>query len=76
MKKNNNPTQCARLMEFLESHECGITQYEALTELGIMRLASRVSEMKKRGEPILTKLEIVQNRWGEKCFVAKYFLEK
>ena len=76
MKNNSNTTQCTRLLDYLKTHEEGITQFEALNELGIMRLASRISEMKKRGEPIISKLATVSNRWGEKCRVARYFYEE
>lgn len=38
---NTNPTQCYRLIDYFATHENGITQVEALNELGILRLASR-----------------------------------
>lgn len=72
---NKNPTQCEKIMRYLEEHG-SITQYEAIAELGIMRLASRISEMKKRGTAIETTKKAVKNRYNETCFVAEYSLNK
>ena len=66
-------TQCERLLEYLELH-VSITQIEALNELGILRLASRVSDLKRQGYNIQSKMVVVKNRWGETCCVARYRL--
>lgn len=70
---NINPTQCIRILEYMEKHG-SITQYEALAELGVMRLASRISELRKRGWEIEWEWAEVLNRYGEKCRVKKYSL--
>ena len=49
-----------------------ITQYEAMMDLGVMRLASRISDLKKQGYVITGKMEAVKNRYGEKCYVKRY----
>lgn len=49
-----------------------ITQLEALTDLGVMRLASRISDLKKRGYHIATDWVDVVNRYGETCRVKRY----
>lgn len=67
-------TQCDRVLNFLRSGR-RLTQYEALNELGIMRLASRISDLKKEGHQIKAEMVEVQNRWGESSKVAAYWLE-
>ena len=49
-----------------------ITQYDALMDLGVMRLASRISDLKRQGYTITGKMEAVKNRYGEKCYVKRY----
>lgn len=68
-------SQNERLLEYLKHHG-KITQFEAITELGILRLASRVSECKKAGENIFSSMVKVKNRFGETCHVAEYRLMK
>lgn len=70
---NTRPTQCDRLIDYLLNHD-GITQVEALNELGILRLASRISELKNEGYAIEKDMVTVTNRFGEKCNVARYKL--
>ena len=43
-------------------------------ELGIMRTASRIHDLKKRGHQIISKRKTVTNRYGEKTKVAQYVL--
>lgn len=72
--ENKRPTQCDRIIDYIEEFG-SITQLEAIKDLGIMRLASRVSEMRKRGIPITSKMEEGKNRWGEKINYKRYYLE-
>lgn len=74
MAGNSNPTQCERLIDYMTIHQDGITQLEALSTLGIFRLASRISELKDDGYIFEKKMIKVTNRFGEKCHVAKYRL--
>lgn len=55
-------------------HKGPLTQIDALTELGVMRLASRVSDMKAKMVPIKKRMVTVHNRYGEKCRIAEYSL--
>ena len=75
MEGNRRPTQCDRIICYMRQHG-SITQFEATGNLGVLRLASRVSELKKDGYAITSKMDSVQNRWGEKCRVKRYFLEE
>ena len=75
MSGNSRPTQCERLVEYMEKHpESGVTQIDALNDLGILRLASRISELRSDGYVIEKEMISVENRFGEKCFVARYRL--
>lgn len=75
MSSNSRPTQCERLVEYMERHPIdGVTQIEALNQLGILRLASRISELRSDGYVIEKEMISVKNRFGEKCSVARYRL--
>jgi len=70
---NERPTQCDKIVRYL--NEFGsITQLEALQDLGIMRLASRISELKKLGYEIKVEFAKGVNRYGESVKWAKYSL--
>lgn len=53
-----------------------ITQYQALQDLGVMRLASRISDLKKQKYPIVSEVIAVKNRFGEDCYVKQYSLAR
>ena len=71
--ENNNPTQAQRVLDYMKEHG-SITQLEALNELGVMRLASRISNLKKQGYTFESKFVSVRNRYGEECRVKQYRL--
>ena len=52
-----------------------ITTLDAMLDLGILRLASRISELKKAGVPIRRDWAKVTNRHGETCNVLRYSLD-
>ena len=66
-------TQADRVLQYMEQFG-SITQLEALQDLGCMRLASRISDLKKRGIPIKREMVGVKNRFGETCYVSQYSL--
>ncbi len=68
---NSNPTQATRVLEYMREYG-GITQLEALQELGVMRLASRVSDLKRSGYSIVGERVEVKNRYGESCYIKRY----
>ena len=75
MGAHSNLTQNQRILDYLDSHS-SITQLEALNELGILRLASRISDLRKRGYMIESEMVKVENRYGEKCRVKRYTIKK
>ena len=67
-------TQAERVLDYITEFG-SITQMEALKDLGVMRLASRISDLKKMGYPITSSIEVVKNRYGEKCHVKRYSIK-
>ena len=64
-------TQSERVLDYIEQFG-SITQLEALKDLGVMRLASRISDLKKQGYPIISEVETVKNRFEETCRIKRY----
>ena len=52
-----------------------ITSRDAYEQLGTMRLASRICELRAEGVPIKTKRRRELNRLGKPVFVAEYYIE-
>ena len=69
---HERPSQAERILSYIREFG-GITQYEAFFDLGVMRLASRISELRKKGYNIISSTEAVKNRFGEKCYVKRYY---
>ena len=67
--------QTERVITYIEEFG-SITQLEALKDLGIMRLASRISDLKRAGYPITSEVETAKNRYGEKTRFKRYSLVK
>lgn len=74
-KIHERPSQCQRIVKYLNDFG-SITQLQALADLGVMRLASRISELRKKGYAIDDAQVMVINRYGEKCYIKKYFLSE
>lgn len=68
-------TQCDRVLQYMKDFG-SITQRDAMNDLGVMRLASRISDLKDRGYSISSTMEIVENRYGEKTKISRYRLEE
>lgn len=68
-------TQREKILQYIEENG-SITPLDALREFGCMRLASRVSELKRDGCPITAKMETRKNRYGEPIRYARYTICK
>lgn len=65
--------QQERILVYMEA--CGsITPLEAFAELGVTKLATRVSELRREGIPIVKSSETRKNRFGETVRYARYSL--
>lgn len=69
------PSQNQRILQYMDAFG-SITQLEALRDLGVLRLASRISDLRRLGWPITSEFITVQNRFGEKCSVKRYMLKE
>ncbi len=63
--------QTERILRHLQTFGA-ITSLEAIQDYGILRLASRISELKKEGLPIQREMVSGQNRCGEVTSFARY----
>lgn len=63
--------QTDRVLDYIREFG-SITQLEALQDLGVMRLASRMSDLKRLGYDVEGRIEAVNNRYGEKCYIKRY----
>lgn len=75
MGEHSNLTQNQRILDYVSEHGA-ITQLEALQELGIMRLASRISDLRRKGYQIESQMVKVENRYGETCRVKRYNIRR
>lgn len=64
-------TQGDRILLWLDQHG-SITPADAWNELGITKLATRISELRRDGEKIQKKYITVKNRYGEDVQVMEY----
>lgn len=64
-------TQNEKIKRHLEIYG-SITPLDALREYGCMRLASRVSDLKKSGMNIERRMIREKNRFGEPVYFAEY----
>lgn len=68
-------TQEERIMEYMQENG-GITALDAQKKLGVMRLAARISDIRKHGTTVYGQTVTVKNRYGEKTHVTRYSLEE
>lgn len=66
-------TQNELILTWLQKAPIG--PMEALNELGVYRLASRINELRKAGYEIETMRHTVVNRYGDEVKVARYILK-
>lgn len=71
MSVQHKPTQNERILDYIQKFG-SITQIEALRDLGVMRLASRISDLRKHGYNIVSEIITVNNRFEEKCYIKRY----
>lgn len=67
-------TQNQQILKHLKTHKKGINPRQALEKFGCMRLASRISDLRRMGYEISREMIAVKNRDGETRYVANYKL--
>lgn len=68
-------TQCDRILRHLKDYG-SITSMIAMQEYGIMRLASRINDLRAQGIKIVSETVAGKNRYGETMHYAVYKLEE
>lgn len=68
-------TQTERVLAYMREFG-SITSFEAMNHLGVMRLASRISDLKRQGVPIERETAKAKNRYGEDTSFARYRLKE
>ena len=66
-------TQCDQVLEYMRRFG-SITQLQALQDIGCMRLASRITDLRQRGYAIGRRTKTSKNRYGESVSFAEYYL--
>lgn len=68
-------TQCDRIIEYIKMFG-SISPLEAFRDLGITKLATRISEMRKTGMVFEQEYMKSKNRFGEDVYFMRYYLPK
>ena len=66
-------TQCDKVLEYMKTFG-SITQLQALSDIGCMRLASRISDLRYQGHSIGRRMKTSKNRYGDDVYFAEYYL--
>lgn len=74
MGKKKSDKQVDKIYKYMKDFG-SITQLDAIRDLGVMRLASRISEMRMSGIAIKKEMETGKNRYGESTHYARYSLD-
>ena len=69
------PTQCQQILEYMRRFG-SITQLDAIRDIGCMRLASRINDLKDQGFAIGRRMKTSKNRYGKNVSFAEYYLEE
>jgi hypothetical protein len=68
-------TQHDRVLQYMKDFG-SITTLDAFRDLGITKLTTRISEMRRMGIAIEGTPETVENRYGDKCHINRYTLKE
>lgn len=63
--------QQERVLQYMRDFG-SITALEAVKDLGVMRLAAVIFDLKKNGVAVKTTMESAKNRYGEPVHFARY----
>ena len=67
--------QTERVLQYIKDFG-SINPLEALNDLGIMRLASRICDLRTEGYEITKEMKKGKNRYGETVYFAEYKLKE
>lgn len=66
-------TQCEKVLEYMKDFG-SITPLEAMQDIGCMRLAARIADLREQGHPIGRRMKTSKNRYGRDVSFAEYYL--
>lgn len=72
-KKEKRPTQCERILKYIRDFG-SISTWQAMMDLGVARLASRIFDLKEQGYVFTKKRVTTKNRYGENTYYYEYRL--
>ena len=64
-------TQCQMILQYMDDFG-SITPLDALREFGCMRLAARISDIKRMGIEIISEKEHAKNRYNRTVSYSRY----
>ena len=73
METKTKITQCERIIDYIMQFG-SISSFEAFSDLGIVRLASRIHDLKKQGYEFKSEIRTRKNRYGETVAFKVYRL--
>lgn len=73
-KGEHRPTQCEKVIQYIRDFG-SITTLQAMSDLGVLRLASRIFELEEQGYIFDKKWVSSMNRYGEKVNYVMYSLK-
>lgn len=68
-------TQCERILRYMQDFG-SVNPQQAMADLGVMRLAARISDLREQGHAISRRMVAGKNRYGEAVSFAEYRLEE
>ena len=72
-KKQSRPTQCDLILKYIRDFG-SISTWEAMMDLGVARLASRIFDLKNKGYKFRKQRVYTNNRYDKKIYYDRYFL--
>ena len=67
--------QRERILKYMRDFG-SINPQQAMTDLGVMRLAARIKDLKRDGHKITRRMVVGKNRYDEPVVFAEYRLEE
>lgn len=68
-------TQCQSVLKYMRDFG-SINPIEAMQDIGCMRLAARISDLREQGYAIGRRMKTGKNRYGKDVSFAEYYLEE
>ena len=72
-KGEHRPSQCERIIKYIRDFG-SITTWQAMEDLGVARLASRIYDLKEQGYEFKKNRVKTKNRYGERTYYDEYML--